>query len=224
MVELRCLDDLPSRVLDLLKTFLAASSRGETAVLVLETKKKAVNMKYRSEDIVVGPPAPLSNTSGRKRKNPARARRSQLRLEAFRVKKLEEKTRNEHQQTLDSNAAGISSSTTNKLVLELVKQKEEPPPASPNIPQVDGVVEEDRARYSFESSYHPDDVMDTLKEIFDANGVNFTLESRVQTAPLSACDRFVICLTTQPASTSRLSWPRMQDDQAVVFEKLQRIQ
>ena len=54
MFELRCLDDLPSIVLDLLKTLLAASSRGETAVLVLETKKKAVNTKYRSVDIVEG--------------------------------------------------------------------------------------------------------------------------------------------------------------------------
>ena len=87
MVELRCLDDLPSRVLDLLKTFLAANSRGETAVLVLETKNKAVNMKYRSVDTEVGSPAPVTNTSRRKRKNPARARRSQLRLEAFRAKK-----------------------------------------------------------------------------------------------------------------------------------------
>ena len=65
--------------------------------------------------------------------------------------------------------------------------------------------------------------METLKEIFDANGVNFILESRVQTAPRSACDRFVICLTTKPASTSRLSWPCMKEDQAVVFEKLQRM-
>ena len=64
MVELRCLDDLPSRVLDLLKTFLAASSMDETAVLLLKTKKKAVGMKYRSLEIVVGPPATLSNTSG----------------------------------------------------------------------------------------------------------------------------------------------------------------
>ena len=140
MVELRRLDDLPSRVLDLLNTFLAASSRVETAGLVMETKSKAVNTKYRSEDIVVGTPAPLSNTFGRKRKNLARAKRSQLRLEAFRVKKLEEKTRNEHQQTLDNYADGISSSTTNKLVLELVKQKEKTPSASPSIPEVDGVV------------------------------------------------------------------------------------
>ena len=227
MYHIRCLEDLPSRVLDLLKTFLAASSRGETAVLVLETKKKAVNTKYRSVDTEVGSPAPLTNTSRRKRKNPARARRSQLRLEAFRAKKSEEQARLEHQQTLDNNAAGISSSNPNKLILKLAKQKEKTlvtTSATPTIPQVDGVAEDERSRFAFESSYHVDDVAETLKEIFDPNGVNFTLESRVQTAPLSACDRFVICLTGQPASTRQeLSWPRMQEDQAVVFENLQKI-
>ena len=72
MIELKSLDDLPSRVLDLLKTFLAANSRGETAVLVLETKNKAVNTKYRSVDTEAGSPAPHPNISQRrKRKNPA---------------------------------------------------------------------------------------------------------------------------------------------------------
>jgi hypothetical protein len=69
-----------------------------------------------------------------------------------------------------------------------------------------------------------DDVIETLKEIFDENEVNFALESREQTAPLSACDRFVICLTVQTASTrGKLSWPHMREDQAVVFEKLKKI-
>ena len=68
--------------------------------------------------------------------------------------------------------------------------------ASSTIPQVDGVVEEDRVRYLLESTYHVDDVKEMLKEIFDANvEVNFTLESRVQTAPRSNRDLFVICLT-----------------------------
>ena len=227
MVELKSLDDLPSRVLDLLKTFLAANSRGETAVLVLETKNKAVNTKYRSVDTEAGSPAPLPNISQRrKRKNPARARRSQLRLEVFRAKKCEEKAKLEHHQT-SNNAAGISSSIPNKLVLELATQKEKTlvtPLASPTIPQVDGVEEEEIVRYAFESSYHVDDVIETLKEIFDENEVNFALESREQTAPLSACDRFVICLTVQTASTrGKLSWPHMREDQAVVFEKLKKI-
>ena len=77
---------------------------------------------------------------------------------------------------------------------------------------------------AFETNYHVDDVMETLKEILDPNGVDFSLESRVQTAPRSACDCFVICLTGQPACTRQeLSWPRMQEDQAVVFENLRKI-
>ena len=46
----------------------------------------------------------------------------------------------------------------------------------------------------------------------------------MQAAPRNVCDHFVICLTGQPASTRQeLSWPRMQEDQAVVFENLQKI-
>ena len=175
---------------------------------------------------MVGKPAPISNTSGRKRQNPARARRSQLRLEAFRVKKMEEKARFEDQQTVDiDTTVGTTSSTNNKLVLVLAKEKPvETGLDSPVIPQVDGVVEEDRTRYSFESSYHVDDVMDTLKELFDPKEVTVTLESRVQTAPRSAQDLFVICLMVPPSSRRRkLHWPQMQKDQAVVFESLKKI-
>ena len=65
MVELKSLKDLHSRVLDLLRKF---SSRGERAVFVLETKNKAVNTRYRSLDTEVGNPAPLSNTSTKKKR------------------------------------------------------------------------------------------------------------------------------------------------------------
>ena len=70
-----------------------------------------------------------------------------------------------------------------------------------------------------------DDVEDILKEIFNANPeVNFILESRVQTAPLSNRNIFVICLTFQSTSTIQtFSWPQMQEDQAVVFESLKKI-
>ena len=61
--------------------------------------------------------------------------------------------------------------------------------------------------------------MDTLKELFDENEVNLAMESRVQTAPRSAQDLFVICLTMKPTSTQRkLSWLKMQEDQAVVLD------
>ena len=48
---------VPSRVMEMLEIFLAASSRGEKAVLVLETRMKTVNIKYRSVDTMAGTPA-----------------------------------------------------------------------------------------------------------------------------------------------------------------------
>ena len=87
MVDVKTLDDVPTRVLDLLKIFLAASSRGERAVLVLETRSKARTTKYRSlDDAVIGVPVPSTKNTVKK-KSPARARRSQLRLESFMKKK-----------------------------------------------------------------------------------------------------------------------------------------
>ena len=62
MVEIYCLDDVPSRVLELLKIFLAASSRGERAELVLEPRSKSLTAKYRSvDDDVVGVSAQAGN-------------------------------------------------------------------------------------------------------------------------------------------------------------------
>ena len=108
IVEIKCLDDLPARVLEVLKTFLDARSGEEKAVLVLETKSKGVTTKYRSvEDTVVGMPSPVP-TSARRRKNPARARRSKLRLEAFTRKKLEDRATLENRKTSDSLAAGAA--------------------------------------------------------------------------------------------------------------------
>ena len=72
--------DVPSRVMELLKIFLAASSRGEQAVLVLETKGRTLTTKFRNVESVVGTPA-IANTCDtiRKKKfNPARVRRFQI--------------------------------------------------------------------------------------------------------------------------------------------------
>ena len=156
IVEIKCLDDLPARVLEVLKTF--SFSREEKAVLVLETKSKAFTTKYRSVDTVIGMPAP-DPTSSRRRKNPARARRFQLRLEAFTRKKLEDRATLENQKTLDSLAAGAASSTaTNKLVLELHKNEISPVGTGPPSPilQLDGEVQEEVVKFSFKSTYHMD--------------------------------------------------------------------
>ena len=82
--------DVPPGVMDLLRIFLAASSRGEEAALILETRRKVISSKFRSVESTAGvPAAPTNNSLARKKKNPARARRSRLRLEAFMKRKVE---------------------------------------------------------------------------------------------------------------------------------------
>ena len=66
--------DVPHRVLDVLRTFLAASSRGEQTVLVLETRNCTLTKKYRNVETVAG--APASSPTNRKKVNPARAKSS----------------------------------------------------------------------------------------------------------------------------------------------------
>ena len=44
--------DVPSRVTDVLRIFLAASERGEMAELVLETMNGMLTTKYRSSETV----------------------------------------------------------------------------------------------------------------------------------------------------------------------------
>ena len=122
MVDVQGLSDVPPQVLDLLRIFLDASSRGEQAVLVLETRNSTLTTKFRTVETLTGAPA----TTRTRKKNPARARRSQLRLEKFQKKKEEEKKANEdHQAEIDnqvcSHAAGDTSSK-NKLVVNLARK------------------------------------------------------------------------------------------------------
>jgi hypothetical protein len=224
-MEVTCLEDLPIRVLDVLKIFLAASSRGEVDVLVLETKDMTVNTKYRSVDNVVGMPACPTNAPRRRRTNPARAMRSKLRLEKFVQKKLEEKAKLEDQTNGDINATGASSSSTNRLILELAKQDKPVDTGLPSpILQVDGLMESESVKYSFESTYHEDDVTYTLEELFPATEIKLTLESRDKVAPRSNREIFVIQLEVKIDVTGRkLSWPDMNEDQAPVFENVERI-
>ena len=86
--------DVPQRVLDMIKMFLAASKRGDNTVLILESRKQQIITKYRSVEKVAGPTAttiPPTSTASSRRKNPARAKRSRLRLEKFNQQKEEEK-------------------------------------------------------------------------------------------------------------------------------------
>ena len=169
----------------MVRMFLAASNRGDQALLMLDPRKQKITKKYRIVEKTTGIPAPTS-TSSSKKKNPARARRSRLRLEQFIKKKEDEKINNQQKTGSQTTARG-------KLVLDLAKEGQVKPLEivgtgilSP-ILQVDGeVVLENQAKYSFISMYAKEDILYTLDEIFPRTEVKCTLESRVRVEPLSA--------------------------------------
>ena len=95
-------------------------------------------------------------------------------------------------------------------------------PPSP-IVQLDGQGEEEVIKYSFESTYHKDDINECLSEIFNEHEIKFALESRVKVAPLSNREIFVIRLKPTDAFKKSVSWPHMEKDQADVFENVKRL-
>ena len=68
--------DVPPRVMEIVEIFLAASSRGVEASLVLETRMGKITTKYKSVESVAGVPTPISTPTAKKKMSPARARRS----------------------------------------------------------------------------------------------------------------------------------------------------
>ena len=77
----------PSRTLELFRMFLDACSKGEQAVLILETKMKTVTSKFQCVESFSGDPVEaIARNTKKKKENPARAKRSKLRLEQFQLK------------------------------------------------------------------------------------------------------------------------------------------
>ena len=194
--------DVPVQVLDQLRIFLAASSRGEEAVLILETRKNKLTTKYRSVELLAGAPASTISSKPNRKVNPSRARRSKLRMELLTKRKLEEKKEQEEgsqelapAEEVTRLATGDTSSTANRLVLDLSKDGEDKPDetgrASPII-QLDGDGDENQESekkmiYAFSSDYAEKDIVETLKEFFpDESSIMPTLKSRVRTRRLSA--------------------------------------
>ena len=95
MVDVNSDKDVPPRVLELLRIFLAASSRGEEAVFVLETRQKRLTTKFMCMENVAGNPATTSTSTNNTKKqkvNPATARISRLsREETFNQEKVRER-------------------------------------------------------------------------------------------------------------------------------------
>ena len=120
--------------------------------------------------------------------------------------------------------SSTSSTATDKLmILELGKETRSVEIGLPSpIVQLDGEAEEVMARFSFESTYHEDDITELLSEIFPESEVNLALESRMKVAPLSNREIFVISLKPTATAKKSLSWPEMKNDEADVFENVKR--
>ena len=192
--------------------------------------------KFRSVEIVAGNPASTIPTTkaNRKKMNPARARRSRLRLEEF-IRKKDEKKQAEasvgsHQtgnQNVGRGATGDTGSTSSKLVIEVPMPKEqdkhvEKSVTSP-IPQVDGQEAaeqgEDKVSYTFVSDYGEEDISYSLSEIFPQ--METSIVSRVQLKPRSA--HHIYTVTVLVREDGQISWPEMRADIADVFQDLKRI-
>ena len=102
-------EDVPPRLLERLRIYLATRSRGEQVVLILETRQGTLTTKYRTVEALAGVPATTNTCSEppcKKKENPARARRSRLRLEKFMEKKVNEKLKAEETKLASEAAAG----------------------------------------------------------------------------------------------------------------------
>ena len=189
---------------------------------------------------MAGTPAPTCNSSARsnvkRKRNPAWARRSKARLEEFNRKDEEKikqgKTSQEHLQTgekdADSQAAGDSSSTKNRLVLQLGNVVEDRPlDAGLHSPilQVDGEGENsDEVYFAFKSEYGEEDVIYSLGEMFPPDVVtSTTLVSRVRLGKLwETADHQCKVKVKYASDKKNFSWPAMssQDD---TFREVKKI-
>ena len=131
--------DVPLRVLEMVKIFLAASSRGERASLFLETRNGKFTTNYKSVETVAGVPATSNPCTKEKKTNPARDRRSKTRLEEFMAKKIMDK---------QLTASGVNTpSEQSKFVVELEPEqttnKQAVTRLNSQIPQLHGAEVED---------------------------------------------------------------------------------
>ena len=206
----------PPRSMEMLKIFLAASSRGDQAVLILETRKGTMTTKYRSVESLT---VPTSSPSSARRKNtPARARRSRQRLEEFNRKNLDEQ---KNAEMVENQVAGNTSSPTRKVVLDLPKVVNIEKPED-NIAQLDGTEENtiEKATFAFKSEYGEEDILYSLSLVFPENldnDINPKLVSRVRSRPKSADHDCTVELWMPVNQKNRFHWPKMNASNAEVF-------
>ena len=207
-----------NQLLELLKIFSAAKSCGRDAVLILETRNGTLSTKYRSWEREAGAPVtPSSPCPPRRKVTPARARRSQLRLERFMKNKIEEKAGATAENAVENE--DIAGNTSNVLVIELNNSKnlQEEVSETGNISpivQVDGNLDHDEeiSEYTFTSNYAEEDIAYTLEK-------NCYLDSYVQSKPRSADH---LCTIRLKDPTKKFIWPTMNSVQRDVIKDLKK--
>jgi hypothetical protein len=234
-------EDVPPRLMEMLQIFLTTKSRGEQAVLILETRQGTLTTKYRTVEALAGVPATTNSCSEppcKKNENPARTRRSRLRLEKFMEKKVNEKLK-AVETKLASEAAGGPAiplhdaykvdTIDTKLLLELANEnadKSNKTSLTSQIPQLDGVSEEKKATFSFVSEYGEEDILHALSETFPQTVVsNTTLVSRVRPSLRSAehhCS--VELMLDSEQNEDSFTWPEMKPWLKDTFQDIRRIQ
>ena len=177
----------------------------------------------------------------KKKMNPARARRSRLRLEEFKAKKFDQREidsptvgdsaveQNERDKKMDANRELKEASISTKmLVLELAKAKDIPVTkelASP-ILQVDGAekLPSGNSVFNFHSEFGEEDIMYSFSEIFPEDIVtSYTLLSRDRVGR-TADHNCTVELKLAAGQTRDISWPKMPPWHADVFSRIKRIQ
>ena len=223
MVDVASGQDVPRRMLDMLRIFLTSSSAGEHCVLVLESRNGKVSTKYRSVEVESGDPV---QTSAPKKKNPARARRSKLRLEKFLQKKASQEQQQAGEQiSMKDTDAGDTSNTTNRLICKLGQGVTDPVEAgldSP-IPQLDGGDVVEHLTFAFKSDYGEWDILDTLKDILPKS-MTTRLISRVRIRPLEFCADHLCTVVLQSVKSENFEWPTMEPDDAAIIREVERVQ
>ena len=218
--------DVPNTVLNMVRMFLAASTRGDHAVLILESRNKQMITKYRSVEKVAGAPA-TANTqnlnTNRRRVNPARARRSKLRLEKFQRKKEDEKQ--QMQQETGNKACTGDSRSSSSLVVQLSKEVKSNVEIGPHSPilQVDGQDEAlaEEVSYTFKSEYGEEDICSSLAKLFPPFVAQ--LDSRVRLGRMAADHQCIVSLKLPFGQKGTVSWPQMPKDDDV-FRGLKKLQ
>ena len=196
------LQDVPPSVRDVLRIFLAASTRGEHVTLVLESKMMNLTSKYRCVERVTGPPGTPKSSSNQKKKNPSQLRRSKLRQEAFFRRKQREVTLSGNQKLAKQKIVQLEGQQAGAAVCQ----------EADGIPQLDGDADEVDVTYTFISNYGDEDIRDSLEELKEANLVpeSTALVSRVMVEPLSAHHLCTVALKL-PVGEKDFSWPELPD-------------